>query len=64
MNHFQTLGHCLDIIMQCLDEELKNLGFLEYFQSLRDTIPRPEWKTLEGYFILLAENISRKEQQK
>lgn len=63
MNHFQTIGHCIDVIISAPDEDLKRLGYLETVQSLRDAISTPQWETIEGVFIFLADIIMRKEQQ-
>lgn len=60
MGQFEFIGHCLDLILSCTDQELKNLGFLEYVQSLRETISHPQWARLELYFQIIATAIENK----
>lgn len=60
MGRFEAIGHCIDLILSCTDQELKNLGFLEYVQSLREAISNPQWAKLEFYFQILATAIENK----
>lgn len=63
MNHFETLGHSVDVILACPDEDLQRLGLLKYVQSLRETISDPNWGKIELIFAVMADAITRKEQQ-
>lgn len=62
MDHFQTLGHNIDVILACPDEDLQRLGLLEQVQALRETISEPGWGAFEIIIAVLADTISRKEQ--
>lgn len=64
MGRFQYIGYCLDLIFSCKDQELQNLGFLPYVQSLRETTSHPEWAKLELYFQILAGAIEKKKGRK
>ena len=64
MGRFQYIGYCIDLLFSCTDQELQNLGFLPYIQSLRRTTSQPEWLKLELYFQTLAGAIERKKGRK
>lgn len=63
MDHFQTLGHNIDVILACPDEDLRRLGLLEQVQALRETISEPGWGAFEIIIAVLADTITRKEQK-
>lgn len=63
MDHFQTLGHNIDVILACPDEDLQRLGILEQVQALRETISEPGWGAFEIIIAVLADTITRKEQK-
>ena len=65
MGRFQEMGQCLDLILECSDEDLSVISeSIPYVQSLRETLSDPYWKLIEFNLKTAAIIIESRKEKK
>ena len=65
MGRFQEMGRCLDLILDCSDQDLSVISeSIPYVQSLRDAISNPFWKLIEFNLKTAAMLIESRKEKK